>query len=305
MSKPLNRYLIGLLVFGLISPCYALEPVPRKWTHIPIDTNIIGAAYVRIESDIFSDPTLILQDVEMEKDIWAGKYIRTFELLDKSARLELTQTYQEGKWAGLLNGVAASTTRKGLSDTFVRFSMNLYGAPPLKGKQFAEYRSSKKVETIVGLGLAVRLPTGEYKEDKLINLGQNRFAFQPHAGVTHRRGKWTAELTGQLSFYTENDEFFNGNKLEQDPLFFTHAHLIYTIRPGFWIGASAGYNYGGENSVNGQAKNDTQQNIAWAFSLAYPINRSVGISVKYIETSTQQSIGADSDILTAGLSYAW
>ena len=70
MSKPLNRYLIGFLVFGLISPCYALEPVPRKWTHIPIDTNIIGAAYVRIESDIFSDPTLILQDVEMEKDIY-------------------------------------------------------------------------------------------------------------------------------------------------------------------------------------------------------------------------------------------
>jgi outer membrane putative beta-barrel porin/alpha-amylase len=293
------------LAFGIILPCHAIEPVPRKWTHIPMDTNFVGAGYVRIESDIFTDPTFILQDVKMEKDIWAGKYIRTFELFDKSARFDLTQTYQEGKWTGLLDGVSASATRKGLSDTFVRFSMNLYGAPPLKGKQFAEYRSSKKVETIVGLGLAVRLPTGEYMEDKLINLGQNRFAFRPHVGVTHRWGKWTAELTGELSFYTENDEFFNGKKLEQDPLFFTHAHLIYSVRPGFWIGASAGYNYGGENTVDGVAKDDTKQNLAWAFSLAYPISRSVGISVKYIETNTQESTGADSEIFSAGLSYAW
>jgi outer membrane putative beta-barrel porin/alpha-amylase len=293
------------LAFGIILPCHALEPVPRTWSHIPMGTNIVGAGYVRTEADILVDPTLILQEVKMESDIWAAKYIRTFELFEKSARLDLTQAYKEELWTGLLNGVSASATRKGMSDTFVRLSMNLYGAPPLKRKAFSEYRSNNKVETIVGLGLAVRLPTGKYREETLLNIGQNRYAFRPQIGITHRRGKWSAELTGELSFYTENDEFFNGKKLEQDPLFFTHAHLIYSVRPGFWIGASAGYNYGGEYTVDGVAKDDTKQNLAWAFSLAYPISRSVGISVKYIETNTQESTGLDSEIFSAGLSYAW
>ena len=67
--------------------------------------------------------------------------------------------------------------------------MNLYGAPPLKGKEFAAYRAKVDVETIVGTALVVHLPTGDYMDDKLINLGSNRFTFWPQFGVVHNRGK--------------------------------------------------------------------------------------------------------------------
>ncbi len=183
--------------------------------------------------------------------------------------------------------------------------MNLYGAPPLSGKEYAAYRSDVNVETIIGMALVVRLPTGEYLEDKLINLGQNRFAFRPQLGIIHNRGKWTTEVTGEISFYTENDEFFNGNLLEQDPIYFIHGHLVHTFRPGFWVGASLGYFNGGENSVNGIDKDDKKQNIAWALSLAYPINRYSGIKVAYIGSRAQELIGIDYDTFTAGLSYFW
>jgi hypothetical protein len=98
-------------------------------------------------------------------------------------------------------------SRSGWSDTFVRFATNLYGAPPLAGKDFADYRARTKDETIVGAGLAVRLPTGDYEDDKLINLGQNRFAFRPQLGLVVSRGKWTSELTAEVAFYTDNDDF--------------------------------------------------------------------------------------------------
>ena len=158
-----------------------------------MDTNFTAAAYAYTEADIFIDPALLLENVKMEMDTWAGKYIRTFALFDKSSRIDVTQAYQEGKWTGILDGTRASTSRSGWSDTFVRVAMNLYGAPPLRGKSFASYRSKVNVETIVGMALVVRLPTGEYKKDKLINLGQNRFAFRPQLGVTHTRGKWRTE----------------------------------------------------------------------------------------------------------------
>ena len=47
------------------------------------------------------------------------------------------------------------------------------------------------------------------------------------------------------------------------------------------------------------------QNIGWAFSLAYPINRRAGISIKYIGTRTQESTGLDSDTLVTAISFAW
>lgn len=268
-------------------------------------TNFAGIGYAYTEADISLDPVLRLDDVHLDLQTWAGKYIRTFGLFGKSARIDLTQAYQEGKWSGLLDGVPASVARSGWSDTFVRFAVNLIGAPPMGRREFAAYRSGLREETIVGAGLVVRLPTGDYREDKLINLGQNRYAFRPQLGISRTRGKWTTEVTGEAAFYTDNDEFFNGNKLEQDPLYIIHGHLIYTFRPGLWVSASAGYDYGGENTINGVDKDDTKQDVGWALSFAYPINRQTGIKATYVGSRKLESTGLDSDTLFASLSFSW
>jgi hypothetical protein len=236
---------------------------------------------------------------------WALKYIRTFELFQKSARIDFTQAYQEGRWTGLLDGVPTSIKRSGLSDSVLRFAINLYGAPPLEGKEFAAYRAKVDVETIVGTALVVKLPTGDYMDDKLINLGTNRFTFRPQFGVLHNRGKWSMELTGAVWLYTDNDDFFNGNKLEQAPYYTIQTHLIYTVRPGFWTAASAGYGYGGESTVSGVEKNDRRENLAWALSFGFPITRQLGVKVIYLSTRTQESIGQDTDSIGGAFSIFW
>ena len=294
-----------LIIMGPVFPSLALEPVPRQWSHLPKGINVAGVAYAYTETDISIDPVLRIEDVEMELDTWAAKYIHSFEMFDKSARVDITQAYQEGRWSGLVNGVPAAVSRHGLSDTFVRFAVNLYGAPPLSGKEYGAYRRSANPETIIGAGLVVRLPTGDYMEDKLINLGQNRFVFRPQLGVQHTWGKWSAELTGEVSLYTENDDFFNGNKLEQEPLYIVHGHLTYSFNPGHWAGISFGYDYGGESTINGIDKDDRRQDVGLALNYVYPFNRRSGIKVGYISTRTQESVGNDTDTLTVALSVLW
>lgn len=308
-TKKLNRLLtllfVGLLVNSIASRSFALDLDPGRWNHLPVGVNIFGLGYAYTEADISFDPALQLENVELEMDTVVGKYIRTFELLGKSARVSFTQGYQDGKWTGLVDGVPTSVSRSGWADSFLRLAVNLYGAPPLRGKAFAAYRSENQVETIVGAGLAVRLPTGDYMEDKLINLGQNWFAFRPQIGVVHYRGKWTAEMSGEVAFYTENDDFFNGNTLEKEPLYIVQSHLKYTFRPGLWVSSGIGYDYGGESSVNGIDKNDRRQDIAWLFSAGYPINRNVGITASYMASRTQESVGYDSDTVMVSLAFSW
>ena len=286
-------------------PSFAEELEPRRWSHLPINTNFIGGGYAYTEVDIGLDPILKLEAVDVELHTWGAKYIRTFSLLDKTARVSLLQAYQEGRWSGLINGAPKSVSRSGWTDTVLNFAINLCGAPPLQGKEYAAYRAAAEVETIVGAGLSVQLPTGDYMDDKLINLGTNRFTFRPQIGVTHKRGKCSTEVTGLVALYTDNDEFFNGNKLEQEPIYIIHSHLVYDFRHRVWAGMSAGYNHGGKSTVNGVKKDDLKQNLAWALSFGFPLSRHLGVKMAYSGTRTQERTGTDSATFAIGLSSFW
>jgi hypothetical protein len=181
----------------------------------------------------------------------------------------------------------------------------MYGAPPLEGKEFAAYRAKVDVETIFGAALVVHLPTGDYMTDKLINLGTNRFTFRPQFGVVHNRGKWSMELTASFWLYTDNNDFYNGNKLEQDPYYTIQTHLVYNFRHGLWASASAGYGYGGESTVSGVEKNDRRENLGWALSFGFPITRQLGVKVAYLASRAIESIGQDTNSIAAGFSIFW
>jgi hypothetical protein len=293
------------LFFIVASPCLAEELEPRRWAHLPIDTNFFGSGYAYTEADIGFDPVLKIENVDMEMDTWVAKYIRSFSLFEKTTRVSVLQAYQEGSWSGLLDGSPKKIKRSGLTDTRVRFAINLYGAPPLQGKEYAEYRAATEVETIVGAALSVQLPTGDYMDDKLINLGTNRFTFRPQLGAVHTRGKWSAEATGIVALYSDNTDFYNGKKLEQEPLYSIHGHLIYTFRPGVWASASAGYNYGGKSTVDGSKKDDLKQNLAWALACGLPVSRHLGFKIAYVGTRTQESTGFDSDSFVVGAAAFW
>ena len=308
MESP-RRRLWPVLCFLLASifsmPAAALDLEARRWSHIPLGSNFAGGAYAYTEADIKVDPALLLDDVEMKLDTVAAKYIHAFELWGKSARIDITQAYQKGRWKGLVNGVPDSVKRSGLSDTFVRFAVNFYGAPPLSGNAFKQYRASNRDETIVGAGLAVRLPTGDYRDDKLINLGQNRYVVRPQLGAVFTRDKWTTEITAEVFLYADNDDFFDGRELEQEPLLFTQAHLIRSLGPGEWLSFSLGYNYGGENTVDGDEKDNRSQNTGWAIAYSYPLDRQSGIKFSYLRSRTEESTGFDTESLAIGVVYSW
>ena len=304
-----NKFVYGLLFFHLFafysSPSLAEELEPRRWAHLPINTNFTGAAYAYTKADINFDPLLKIEEGQVDLHTWAAKYLRTFSLFEKSARVDFVQGYQKGRWEGLLDGVPTTVRRSGWTDTLVRFAINLYGAPPLQGQEYAKYRAAAEIETIVGAGLSVQLPTGDYRDDKLINLGLNRFTFRPQIGVVHTRGKWSLETTAIVALFTDNDEFFNGHKLEQDPLYTLNSHLIYTFHPGVWVSASAGYDYGGRSTVDNERKDDRKQDIGWALSVGFPLSRHFGTKIAYVGTRTQESTGVDSDSFVVGLSAFW
>ncbi len=288
-----------LLMFCWANTGFAQDTEPRRWSHMPTGVNFFGAGYAYVDGNIFFDPLLQIRDATFYMHRTNLVYIRTFGVLGKSARLDFTLPYAAGRWEGLLNGEDVHLRRRGPGDARIRFSMLLYGGPAETMQQFA---TSKKSNTIVGAALAVTMPTGDYSAQRLINLGENRWVIRPQLGVTHTRGKWTGELSGSVFFYLDNNHFFRETRLETDPLFAAQAHLIYTFRPGLWTSISTAYGWGGEATVNGDAKNNPSGNWLTALSFGFPIDRKQGIKISWLRGRTQKPTGSDIDSLSLGYS---
>ena len=118
-------------------------------------------------------------------------------------------------------------------------------------------------------------------------------------------GNFSTELTLGISFFTENNDFFNGKHLKKSPVYGTDFNLIYNIKPGLWCSASAAYSSGGKTAVNGVSSDNREASVAWALSLGLPIKRGVGVLLSYIETRTQAKTGFDSDTFRLAFSVAW
>jgi hypothetical protein len=305
VTMHLPRILPLLLVLASAISAEAQELQPRRWAHLPKNANFLGAGYVYTEGDLFFDPVLQIEDATVEMHTVALRYIRTFAVLGKSARVDLNGFYQDGTWEGTLAGAPARVERSGFADPVVRLAVNLIGAPPLEGQEFAQYRAGLESETIVGAALAVHVPLGEYFDDKLINLGSNRFTIRPQLGVVHARGKWSFELTGAAWVYTDNDDFFGGMTLEQDPFFTAQGHVVYSFRPGLWLAGGLAYGRGQESTIDGEHKDDEKENLTFGLRFGFPITRRFGVNVGYIGTRALADTGLDSDSLTAALSYFW
>ncbi len=292
-----------ITALGLLLPTVALaqDLEPRRWTPIPLDLQVVGAGYGYSSGDIIFDPVLKAEDVEVDMHLYAASYVTSFKLLDKLARFDVVAPYASGEWEGLLESVPTKLERSGWLDPVFRVSVNLMGSPALNTKQLMQSLGQKKSNTIVGVALSVRAPLGEYFDDKLINLGENRFTIRPQLGLVHTRDNWSYELTGSIFYFTDNDDFFGNKKREQQPLYAIQSHVIYSFVGRKWLSVSAGYGLGGQSKVNGVNKDDKRHTLLSAVSFGMPITQTQSVKVVYINQKSNASTGVDAD----SLALAW
>jgi len=178
--------------------------------------------------------------------------------------------------------------------------MNLSGAPALGFKEFKDYKQN----TIVGLTFKLTAPLGEYDADKLINIGTNRWSFEPEFGISKAVGRWTLEGAASAVFYTDNDNFDNGKTRKQDPIYSLQGHVIYSFKNHIWAAFGATYFTGGKTTINGATNNDLLQNWRTGFTLALPLDRHNSIKI-FGNSGVSTRTGTDYDSLGIAWQYRW
>lgn len=292
IAKPV---LLLSFVFLIYQNTSSQDLEPRRWTPIPLGTHVLGAGYSYSSGDVFFDPLLEIEDVKVRAHSMVAKFVQPVKIANKLGSVSLLIPFSIADWNGLLSGDPAAVNRTGFADPRIRASLILTGPPAGGPAEIQKYRLENPVYTSFGVSLAVSVPIGEYFEDKLINLGGNRFVFRPQAGLIHTWGKWSFELTGSVFFYTRNPAFFNNSERKQRPTFTLQSHLVKQFNKGAWLSLSAGYGLGGESIINGQAAGDFRSNLLVSASYSFLIAKRQGLKLTYVHTEALENIGADTD----------
>jgi hypothetical protein len=292
MARPSPFLLAAIAALALAREASAQDLEARRWTHLPVGTNIAGAGYGYTFGDLKVDPVLRIENARVEMSTFMASYNRYFSVADMTGRVDVQVPYQLGKWDGLLNGTPDTVRRDGFGDPRIRVSMDFLGAPALEGEAFRDYVRSEEYRTIAGVGLATRLPLGQYNDDKLINLGEHRYSFQPQLGVVQYVGPWSFEATASLFAYTDNHNFFGGNELAQEPIYALQAHVV-RVFDGWWVSAGSAYGRGGRTSINGGSSGDLRSNLLYGVSAGLSITESQSLSLTYIRHTALSSVGGD------------
>jgi hypothetical protein len=137
-----------------------------------------------------------------------------------------------------------------------------------------------------------------------VNLGTNRWSIKPELGISKAWGPWALELSGGVTFYGDNHDFFGGKRREQDPVYSVQGHLTYSFPNGVWAALTAIEIGGGRTTLDGVRKDDRQKNDRVGMTLALPIDRQN--SIKLVANSgVYARTGTDFDIIGIAWQHRW
>ena len=300
MRSPLSPLSILCLTFlaFVAGRAGAQEIEPRAFSPSPVGVTFVLLGAGQSTGGILTDPSLPVDDVDAEINAGVLGLGHSFGMFGRLATVALVQPYVSANFTGTLDGEPAEASRSGYSDTKFRASLNLLGNPAQSAAEFAR----RTPTTTFGVSLSVSAPTGVYHPARLINVGTNRWAIKPEFGVSHPVGRWTFEGAAGVWLFEDNDDFFGGRHLEQDPLASVQAHVSYTFRPRLWLSFDATFYDGGETTVDGIAKNNRQSNSRYGLTLSLPVARSQSLKLYWNDGATTR-IG--SDFSTFGVSWQW
>lgn len=261
-------YLIIGIFFLVHGPLHAQELEPRSITNVPIGTNFAVLGYNYAQGSILFDPALTLEDVTGSTNTFVGAWVRAYNFFGMSAKSSVILPFVTGSWTGTYQGEADATDRTGIADLRLGFSFNFIGAPALAKSDYAQY----KQKTIVGFSMKMVLPTGQYFENRLINLGSNRWAFRPQLTASHRFGTWYLEYAINTWFYTANPSFVDGYELKQHPIGNLKMNVVKSFKKGIWAAVGVGYATGGRMVLNDQELPSEISNIRFGAIVAVPLH---------------------------------
>ena len=293
--------LLALLALALGSQIAAGQELEaRAYAPNPVGARFLVMSWSHSDGDMLLNASSPIKDFEVRANTYSAGTGGTFALWDRLASVAIGLPYVDGTASGLLDGIPERVNRAGVADLRVRLTLSLLPGSALSAADFMRAPPDRTL----GVSLVVNVPTGEYFEDKLVNLGTNRWAFRPEFGGSRRFGRWNFDGSLGVWLFGDNDEFLGNKQRSQDPLTTLQGHVSYTFAPRLWLGASGTWYTGGTTSVDGVSDHNRQGNSRAGLTLAIPVGQQNSVKLAW-STGVTARFGGDLDMYSLTWQYLW
>ncbi len=295
-----------LLVAALSSQtAYAQGDGPRThWKGMLAGTSIVNFSLIHISGNSRPlDPTNTLSpDANFSGNLVLVGYSIALPIAGRTVVASVLAPVGELE-VGATGPMSLSESARGWGNPILQVDANLFGTPAmLNMPALLRYEPTFTVDFFVN----VAFPIGDYDEDSLANIGQNRWYGRAGVPIMVNLGDWipgkrtTFELLPSVYLFLDNDDFL-GQKVKNDPLLQVESHLTRDINPNFWVALSAAWLYGGNATIGGM-QSDELNVLTVGFTLGHQINGNLALTTGYNFT-----VAGDLDMGTLGVNliYGW
>jgi hypothetical protein len=281
---------------------------PRAYVITPLHSNAIILTYTYNGGSLLFDGAVPITGATANISVPIFSYYHSLNFFGRSANITASLPYGVGNFQGHAVGTEQHARRSGLLDSAYRFSVNLKGAPAMPPAEFRKWRQ----KMLIGASLKIIAPTGQYDPTKLINWGNNRWAFKPELGYSERWGHWVVDAYAAAWFFTTNQEFFSFNQFvpglqtqSESPVVAFEGHLSYDFKPRLWLSFDANFWHGGETSLNGVSNPITDQRSSRiGVTAAIPITKSQSLKFSY-NNGAYINYGGNYQNFSVAWQYSW
>lgn len=148
------------------------------------------------------------------------------------------------------------------------------------------------------------VPLGEYRNDRTINFGNNRWAFKVEPSIAWKPfNPLTWEVAASIEAYTDNnDANINGATLKKDPYYGAWTHLTYDINKTFFVSGSCFWFKGSETTLDGVSKNNEAKTLSGMLTTGINISPNITLLFQF-KHDIDVEYGSKTDTIGTRLSY--
>jgi hypothetical protein len=295
---------VVILILAGTTQLVAQDLAPRAYVITPLHSNAITVTWTFFDGGLNFNGTVPIANATGTYYVPVLTYYHSLNFFGRSANVTASLPYGVGTFKGDVEGQPQSVYRSGLLDSTFRLSVNLLGGRAMQPKEMAVWKQKR----LLGMSLKVVAPTGQYSAAKLINWGNNRWAFKPEIGYSERWAHWVLDGYAGVWFYTRNAASFDGPVVApqtQAPIASFEGHLSYDLRPRFWVSLDGNLWAGGVTSLSGIQNLQTKQTGSRIGATAsFPIGKHQSMKVSYSD-GTYIRFGGNYQSISVAWQYSW
>jgi hypothetical protein len=185
------------------------------------------------------------------------------------------------------SGIVDLDSETAQGDLFIGAEWGFLGSPSLSPMEFAQFKPGLRASAAAKLFL----PTGDYDSSEFLNLGANRWSLQASLPISYVLADTmidpnltTFEFVPNVQIFGDNDEPFGGGSvMTQDPLWTIEGHVTRNFGPTLWAAIDGYYKFGGQISVDGAPKGESEETVSLGATLGLVLSPSLAFRLSYVQ----------------------